>query len=45
VATGGVAYTARVPSFANMLLAHGKLAETIEEVQAIVETGNRDRFC
>ena len=36
--------TAGLPSFAEMLVAHGKLAETVEEMQAIVESGNRDRL-
>jgi PPOX class probable FMN-dependent enzyme len=36
--------TAGLPSFAEMLVAHGRLAETVEEMQAIVEAGNRDRL-
>lgn len=32
----------RLPSFAEMLIAHAKLAETVEEMQAIVDTGTRD---
>ena len=33
-----------LPSFAEMLVAHGRLAETVEEMQAIVEAGNRERL-
>jgi hypothetical protein len=36
--------TAGLPSFAEMLVAHGKLAQTIEEMQAIIEAGNRERL-
>jgi uncharacterized protein len=36
--------TSNLPSFAEMLVAHGKLAETVEEMQAIIEKGNRDRL-
>ncbi|BCH17279.1 pyridoxamine 5'-phosphate oxidase family protein [Mesorhizobium sp. L-2-11] len=36
--------TSNVPSFAEMLVAHGKLAETVEEMQTIIDTGNRDRL-
>ena len=36
--------TTGLPSFADMLVAHGKLAETVEEMQAIVESGKRDRL-
>ena len=36
--------TTGLPSFAEMLVAHGKLAETVEEMQAIVESGNRERL-
>ena len=36
--------TSDVPSFAETLIAHAKLAETIDEVQAIIETGNRERL-
>jgi PPOX class probable FMN-dependent enzyme len=36
--------TSGLSSFAEMLVAHGKLAETVEEMQAIVEAGNRDRL-
>jgi PPOX class probable FMN-dependent enzyme len=36
--------TAGLPSFAEMLVAHGRLAETVEEMQAIVESGNRERL-
>ena len=35
--------TTGLPSFADMPVAHGKLAETGEEMQAIVESGKRDR--
>jgi len=33
-----------LPSFAEMLIAHGKLAQTVEELQTIIDTGNRDRL-
>lgn len=36
--------TSALPSFAEMLVAHGKLAETVEEMQAIIDTGNRERL-
>ena len=36
--------TSGLPSFAEMLVAHGKLAETVEEMQAIVDSGNRERL-
>jgi uncharacterized protein len=36
--------TRELPSFAQMLVAHGKLAETVDEMQAIIESGNRDRL-
>ena len=36
--------TSNLPSFAEMLVAHGKLAETVEEMQTIIDTGNRDRL-
>jgi uncharacterized protein len=36
--------TGELPSFAQMLVAHGKLAETVDEMQAIIETGNRERL-
>ncbi|MGL4964705.1 MAG: pyridoxamine 5'-phosphate oxidase family protein [Inquilinus sp.] len=36
--------TSNLPSFAEMLVAHGKLAETVDEMQTIIETGNRDRL-
>jgi uncharacterized protein len=36
--------TAGLPSFAEMLVAHGKLAETVEEMQAIVDAGSRERL-
>jgi uncharacterized protein len=36
--------TSGLPSFAEMLVAHGKLAQTIEEMQAVIEAGNRERI-
>ena len=36
--------TSDLPSFAEMLVAHGKLAETVDEMQKIIETGNRERL-
>ena len=36
--------TSDLPSFAEMLVAHAKLAETVEEVQMVIDTGNRDRL-
>lgn len=36
--------TTELPSFAEMLVAHGKLAKTVEEMQAIIDTGNCDRL-
>ena len=36
--------TSDLPSFAEMLIAHGKLAQTVEEMQTIIDTGNRDRL-
>jgi PPOX class probable FMN-dependent enzyme len=36
--------TSQVPAFAEILKGHAKLAETLEEVQAVVEQGNRDRL-
>jgi PPOX class probable FMN-dependent enzyme len=36
--------TGGLPSFAEMLVAHGKLAQTIKEMQAIIEAGNRERL-
>lgn len=36
--------TSNLPSFAEMLVAHGKLAETVEEMQTIIDTGNRERL-
>jgi len=36
--------TSELPSFAEMLVAHGKLAETVEEVQTIIDSGNRERL-
>jgi PPOX class probable FMN-dependent enzyme len=36
--------TSDLPTFAEMLIAHAKLAETVEEVQAIIDTGNRERL-
>jgi uncharacterized protein len=36
--------TSELPSFAEMLVAHGKLAETVEEMQAIIDSGNRERL-
>lgn len=36
--------TSDLPSFAEMLVAHAKLAETVEEMQEIIDQGNRDRL-
>lgn len=36
--------TSNVPSFAETIVAHGKLAQTVEEMQTIVDAGNRDRL-
>ena len=36
--------TAGLPSFAEMLVAHAKAAQTVEEMQAIIEAGNRERL-
>jgi hypothetical protein len=36
--------TSELPSFAEMLVAHGKLAQTVEEMQAIIDAGNRERL-
>jgi hypothetical protein len=36
--------TSDLPSFAEMLVGHGKLAETVEEMQVLIDTGNRDRL-
>jgi uncharacterized protein len=36
--------TSTLPTFAEMLIAHAKLAMTVDEMQAIIDTGNRDRL-
>jgi hypothetical protein len=36
--------TGGLPSFAEMMVAHGKLAQTVEEMQAIIDAGNRERL-
>jgi hypothetical protein len=33
-----------LPSFAETLIAHAKLAETVEEMQAVIDHGNRERL-
>jgi len=33
-----------VPTFAETLIAHAKLAESVEDMQAIIDTGNRERL-
>jgi PPOX class probable FMN-dependent enzyme len=33
-----------VPSFAETLIAHAKLTETVDEMQSIIDTGNRERL-
>ena len=33
-----------LPTFAETLIAHAKLAETVEEVQSLIDTGNRERL-
>jgi hypothetical protein len=37
-------FPTNLPSFAEMLVARGKLAETVEDVQTIINTGNRGRL-
>ncbi len=37
-------FPTNLTSFAEMLVAHGKLAETVEDVQTIINTGNRGRL-
>lgn len=36
--------TSGLPTFAETLVAHAKTAETVDEMQAIIETGNRERL-
>jgi PPOX class probable FMN-dependent enzyme len=36
--------TGGLPSFAEVMVAHGKLAQTVEEMQAIIDAGNRERL-
>lgn len=36
--------TGGMPSFADMLKAHAKLAESADEIQAVIERGNRERL-
>ena len=36
--------TANVPSFAETLIAHARLAESVAEVEASIAAGNRDRL-
>jgi PPOX class probable FMN-dependent enzyme len=36
--------TSDVPTFAETLIAHAKLAETVAEMQAIIDRGNRERL-
>ncbi len=36
--------TSSLPTFAETLIAHAKLVESVEEVEAIIETGNRERL-
>ena len=36
--------TSTLPTFAETLIAHAKLAETVEEMQAIIDKGNRERL-
>ena len=36
--------TSTLPTFAETLVAHAKLAESVEEVQAIIDEGNRERL-
>jgi predicted pyridoxine 5'-phosphate oxidase superfamily flavin-nucleotide-binding protein len=36
--------TTALPSFAETLIAHAKLRESLETVAAMLETGNRDRL-
>src|SRR5262245_26702298 len=36
--------TSTVPAFAETLIAHAKLAQTVEEVQVLIDTANRERL-
>jgi PPOX class probable FMN-dependent enzyme len=36
--------TSRLPTFAETLIAHAKLAESVDAVEAIIEEGNRERL-
>ena len=36
--------TSALPTFAETLIAHAKLAETVAEVQAVIDQGNRERL-
>jgi hypothetical protein len=36
--------TTDVPTFAETLKAHAKLSESVEEVQAIIDKGSRERL-
>lgn len=36
--------TSTLPTFAETLIAHAKLAETVEEMQVIIDRGNRERL-
>ena len=36
--------TSDLPTFAETLIAHAKLAETVDEMQAIIDQGNRERL-
>jgi hypothetical protein len=36
--------TSTLPTFAETLIAHAKLAESVDEVQAIIDKGNRERL-
>jgi uncharacterized protein len=35
---------ADLPTFAETLIAHAKLGETVEDMRAIIDTGNRERL-
>ena len=36
--------TSNLPTFAETLIVHAKLAETVEEMQAVIDQGNRERL-
>jgi hypothetical protein len=36
--------TADVPSFAEILIAHARIGESVAQVEAMIEAGNHDRL-